>query len=131
MTARGSLKWNIAGEARDLASDLPEYPDIERRFKEYKLEWMSEKPVIYYPVMVREFYVNYDALLYQWPKVPEVEMKRLHKVSVREVMVEISQTTTNRFLFGPNYVPPPWISEFDHQMRDQFQQRPWFVHDMT
>lgn len=38
------MNQSIAEEERVFASDLLECPDIERRFKEYKLEWMSEEP---------------------------------------------------------------------------------------
>lgn len=56
LTTSGSQKRSITEEARVLASDLLKYHEIKWRFKEYKLEWMSEEPGIYYPAMVRELY---------------------------------------------------------------------------
>lgn len=47
---------------------LPKYPEIERRLKEYIIEWMSEEPGMHYTTMVREFSANYSALLDNGPK---------------------------------------------------------------
>ncbi|MCE3051338.1 hypothetical protein HAX54_049535 [Datura stramonium] len=62
-TARGHLKHNIAEEVRIIDSELPKYPKIHGKYKFYSLAWISEAPEYYYPIMVREFYVNYIAIM--------------------------------------------------------------------
>ncbi|MCD9559828.1 hypothetical protein HAX54_018133, partial [Datura stramonium] len=54
---------NITEKVRMIDSKLPEYPNIEAKYKFYVLGWMSEAPGNYYPTMVREFYANYIAFL--------------------------------------------------------------------
>lgn len=107
MTAQGIVKRNIVEEAWILALYLSKYAKIERKFKEYKVEWISEDPGIYYPAMVHDFCTNYTATLDQYPKAPKGEIIWLLEVLVWGVIVDISHRMINMILFGPDYVPPP------------------------
>lgn len=66
-----------------LASDLLECLEIERRFKNYKLEWMSKEPGMYYLAMVRDFYDNYVAVLEKGASFDKGTLVRLSEVIVK------------------------------------------------
>ncbi|MCD7451261.1 hypothetical protein HAX54_010476, partial [Datura stramonium] len=128
-TAREHLKRSIAEEVRIIDSELPEYPDIEAKYNFYGLGWMSEAPGNYYPTMVREFYVNYivvlESLCKRRQKPSEVLMQK--SIPFRGEMVDISAETINRMLYGPDFMPPVNIVEFEYWMRERQNQHGWLA----
>ncbi|KAG5580713.1 hypothetical protein H5410_051340 [Solanum commersonii] len=123
---------SIEDELRFIASDLFEYLEIERKFKKYKLDWMSIEPGDYYLAMVREFYGNYVILLEKGKKyTTQGKPVHLNEIILRDVPTNISPETINQFLFVSNYFSLQWTTEYDHGMRDKLHQSPWFAQVMT
>ncbi|MCD7464574.1 hypothetical protein HAX54_053011, partial [Datura stramonium] len=98
------LTRSIFEEMRIIDSELFEYTEIERGYKSYRLERMSEAPGYYYPNMVREFYANYADTL---------------------------DDTINGMLYEPKFMLPARTTKFDYKMREKYNQRPWLTQVLT
>lgn len=111
------VKRPIFNEDQIVTTTLHEYPELERRFNEYELAWMS-RPLVSYPLnLVREFFSYYLALLEKdCPSGASLfrNMKYLDTVLVREVNINILECTLNRFLFWPEYEIPDAIPDLEH-----------------
>ncbi|MCD7447370.1 hypothetical protein HAX54_027847 [Datura stramonium] len=55
------------------------------------------------------------------------EMPILTKVQLCGVTVDISTTTINRMVYGPEFAPLVKTMEFDYRMRERHNQHPWLV----
>ncbi|MCD9560507.1 hypothetical protein HAX54_019202, partial [Datura stramonium] len=119
----------IVEEVRIIDSELPEYLDIEAKYKFYGLGWMSEALGHYYPAMVCEFYASYIAILEGLCKKGQkpLEMQIQKCIPVWGEMVDISAETINRMLYGPDFTPPVNIGEFEYRMRERHNQRGWLA----
>ncbi|MCD9642362.1 hypothetical protein HAX54_029146 [Datura stramonium] len=115
---RGHLKRRIFKKVRIIDQESSEYPNIERWYHFYGLNWMSETPSSYYLNMVREFYANYVAILDSLCKNRQkaIDMTLQLRIPVHGKMVDISVATTNRMLYGPDFIPPDRTTEFDYKM---------------
>ncbi|MCD9644993.1 hypothetical protein HAX54_033621 [Datura stramonium] len=92
--ATSSLTWDF----EEMFSRLPEYPEIEEKYKFYDLGWMTEALGYYYPTTTREFYANYIAtmeVLCKKGQKPIEMLIQLH-ILVRGEMVDISEATIIR-----------------------------------
>ncbi|MCE3051131.1 ADP-ribosylation factor GTPase-activating protein agd4 [Datura stramonium] len=103
--------------------ELPEYLEIKGKYKFYGLGWMSKAPGYYYPTMVREFYANYIATLEDLCKkgLKPTEMRIPLRILVRGEMVDMSEATITRMIYGPNFKPPISTTGFDYRMRERHQ----------
>ncbi|MCD7459801.1 hypothetical protein HAX54_041999 [Datura stramonium] len=86
---------------------------MEEKYKFYGLGWMSEALGYYYPAMVREFYMNYIAILEGLCKKgwKPLEMQMQKRIPVQGKMVDILEKTINRMLYGPDFTPSGASSE--------------------
>lgn len=62
-TDRTQIKREIFKEHQIITTTLHEYPELERRFQDYQLDWMSRPLGAHQLNLVREFFANYLALL--------------------------------------------------------------------
>lgn len=60
-TDRSQIKRAIFEEHQIITTTFYEYPEIERRFNEYHLQWMSRPLGSYQPNFVQEFFADYLA----------------------------------------------------------------------
>lgn len=131
-TDRLPIKKAIS-EYQIITTKLHEYPELERRFNEYELAWMSKPLGSYQPTLVREFFANYLALLKKdcLAGASVADMNKLEIVPVRGVDIDISERTLNRFLFGLDYQIPGAIPELEHRLFTRATQRPWLARILT
>lgn len=54
-------------------------------------------------------------------------MRNRIEVPVSGVVIDISDRTLNKMLFGPDYKAPASISKIEHRMFLASNQRPWLV----
>ena len=116
-------------EKRVIITELPGYPTIEKTFRDYGLGWTAKEGKLFYPTVVWEFYANYQARLESMCKSGETtaDQPLLTRVPVRGVNVDISDTTINRFLHGPNFNPQDTNPAFYHRLKSKDDQRPWLA----
>lgn len=130
---RTKVKRPIVEEHQIITTTLHEYPELERRFNEYQLQRMSRPLGSYQPNVVPDFFDNYLALLKK--DLPNdqkaADRDKLDVVPVRGVDIDISESTLNRFLFGPDYQSPWAIPELEHRFETRAEQRPWLVRVLT
>lgn len=82
---RRSLKRHICEEMKIITCGLNKYPPIERAFKEYDLSWTTKGGDTFCPMLVREFYANYQATLDNMCKKGEkdTDMPNIDQILVR------------------------------------------------
>lgn len=128
-TKRRSFKRPISEEMKIITIGLNRYPQVEKAFKDYDLAWTTKRGESFCPTLVQEFYANYQATLENMCKKGEkaADMPNLNKISIRGVMVDLSDSTINRFLHGPNFTPQATSPEFYYRMQERAKQRPWLA----
>lgn len=128
-TASRLIRRPIHKEYQIVTTGLHEYLELERRFNEYELSWMSRLPRTYQPNIVHEFFTNYVSLLKKdCPKGAKInDMGNQDVVSVSGVSIYILECTLNVFLFGPEYEIPAATPDLEHRMVIENQQRPWLA----
>lgn len=97
----------MASVSRVIITGLPGYPVVEKKFRDYGLGWTTKGGKLFCPTLGWEFYMNYQARLEGMCKNGETtaDQPLLTRVPVRGVNIDISDTTINRFLHGPNFIP--------------------------
>ncbi|PHU04717.1 hypothetical protein BC332_25539 [Capsicum chinense] len=86
-TKRRSIKRLVCKEMRIITTGLSRYPQMERVFKDYDLGWTTKRGESFFPILVREFYANYQATLENMCKKGQkaTDMPNIDKISVRGV----------------------------------------------
>lgn len=92
-------------------------------FKQHQFEWMTKNPGKYVRHLTKEFYASYAASLMNFVAHTETTKKgkktvtttwtSLAQVIVRDEVVEISETTINMFLHGPEYTTTTTMGLFE------------------
>lgn len=92
-----SLKRPICEAMKIITSELNRYPQIEKAFKEYDLAWIIKGGDTFFPVLVREFYANNQAILDNICKtgVKFIDILNMNQIPVRGVMVNLSDHIIN------------------------------------
>lgn len=85
----------------------PDRMNVKRPIQEYGLGWTTERGGSFCPILVQEFYVNYQARLENICKLSEkvVDQPLLDRVWVRGIMVDVSIRTINKLLNGLDFIP--------------------------
>lgn len=113
----GGFQWQvIIPEVRVIIDQLDGMPNIKAVFDSYQFSWMAQQPGHYGPTIIMEFYSCYAASLLKsvdggnsknLKKQLVLQLDLLDHVVVRVAWVDISETTINKFPFGPHYKAPP------------------------
>ncbi|KAF3657465.1 hypothetical protein FXO37_14926 [Capsicum annuum] len=122
-----AVKRPIFEEKRIITKGLIRYPKVEQKFHGYDLGWTTRGGNSFLPALVRDFYANYQAHLENMCREGEnaADQPLLDKVLVQGVMVDISEATINRFLYGPNFTPQATLPTFYVQLNHRENQQNW------
>ncbi|KAM3217714.1 putative protein isoform X1 [Capsicum annuum] len=118
LNEKGHPKRSIFEEPRIRTEDLAAVPEVKATFDRYQLGWMGEAPGRYSPEMVREFFASYAASLSSsTPKGQLVKNQPpMDRVQVRGRLVDISERTIQRLLFGTEFKAPTSTAEYNHRV---------------
>uniref|UniRef100_M1D967 Integrase core domain containing protein n=1 Tax=Solanum tuberosum TaxID=4113 RepID=M1D967_SOLTU len=102
--AKEKMARTITEERKVLTESLHTMPDIHQLFQRYKCKWMARDPGTYSEEIVRELYASYAATLRGkiHKNAKPASQDPFTSIMVRGVSVNLSHTTINRFLYGPN-----------------------------
>ncbi|KAH0689073.1 hypothetical protein KY289_016431 [Solanum tuberosum] len=113
----------VIPETRVIESDLQAFPDIYRTFQRHHLEWMNNSPGEFSCHLTREFYASYAATSANFAADTETTNRGqkafastwgpLNSIVVWGKSVDISETTINRMLHGPEYTIPSSVGIFE------------------
>lgn len=108
---------------------LTKYPQIERAFREYNLRQTTKEDDTFCLTLVREFYTNYEATLETMCKKGEKDAYKMNmnQILMRGIMVDLSNTTINKFRQGLNIIPPATSQEFYQRMTNWENPWPWLA----
>ncbi|PHT89784.1 hypothetical protein T459_04897 [Capsicum annuum] len=126
-TNRRAVKRPIFEEKRIITKGLIRYSKVGQKFHGYDLGWTTRGGNSFLPALVRDFYANYQAHLENMCREGEkaADQPLLDKVLVQGVMVDISEATINRFLYGPNFTPQATLPTFYVQLNHRENQQNW------
>lgn len=102
---------------------------MERRFKACDLEWTTTGGDLYYLIIMREFYANYTTSLENICKKGKrsIDMPNMDRIPVRGIMVDVPDSTINRFLHRADFIPPTTNLDFYSRINDRANQHPWLA----
>lgn len=91
--------------------------------------WTAKKGSSFFPTLVWEFYAKYQAQLENICKEEEKSAYQplLDRVPVQGVMVDLSKTTINKFLHGPEFTPQATSPTFYARLKHHANQQSWLA----
>ncbi|PHT44898.1 hypothetical protein CQW23_14056 [Capsicum baccatum] len=128
-TKQRNIKRPIIEEKKIITTELNRYSKVKRKFQDYDLGWTAKGESSFFPTLVKEFYVNYQARLENMCKEGEKspDQPLLDRVPVQGVMVDFSEMTINRFLHGLGFTPQSTSSTFYAWLKLHKIQQSWLA----